>query len=276
MHKVDICGQETTERCTFRAVASSLATWTEGEGTVRASKRGSQIMGLERSLAVLVSLVLLILGLCVGCGEAPQGHVVPEDTSLLTGEPCEPPCWQGLTPGVSTEEEVQEFLRSSELVDQSCIFRGQVTRGSGEVVGTTIQWWSTANMSNVPRQFGNDCTIEDGLLQHMTIWLDCEVTLEDLLQRYGAPAKFTAWREGVERSYVKVSLFYPRDGFEAILIIPHDDVQLRQDSEIVRVWYFRSASQLDEYLRLCREIGNLWSEDTLQDWHGYGPIDLIP
>jgi len=272
LHKVDIYGQATVERCTLRAVASSLATWTEGEGTVRASKRGSQIMGAARSLAVLVSLVLLILGLCVGCGEPP-----PLDMSLLTGEPCAPPCWQGLTPAVSTEEEVQEFLRSSELVDQSCIFRGQVTRGSGEVVGTTIQWWSTANMSNVPRQFGNDCTIEDGLLQHMTIWLDCEVTLEDLLERYGAPDKFTAWREGVERSYVKVSLFYPRDGFEAILIIPHDDVQLRPESQIVRVWYSRSASQMEEYLRLCREMGYPCAvEDTLQEWHGCGPIDLIP
>jgi hypothetical protein len=219
----------------------------------------------------LATVLLLCLGLCAGCGEPP-----PVDVSLLTGEPCEPPCWQGLTPGVSTEEEVNDFLRSSELVDQASIFRGEVTRDRGEVVGTTIQWWSTANMSNVPRQFGNDCLITEGLLQDLIIWLDSEVTLEDLLERYGAPVKFTAWMEGVESRYVKVTLLYPRYGFEATLIIRQGEVELRPDSEIVRVWYFRSASQLDEYLRLCREIGNLWSEDTLQDWHGYGPIDLIP
>jgi hypothetical protein len=229
------------------------------------------------ALTVLLALPLAVLATSVSCGEAARGHAVPVDTSLTTGEPCEPPCWQSLTPGVSTEEEVEEFLRSSDLVDQSCIFRGQVTRGSGEVVGTTIQWWSTANMSNVPRQFGNDCTIEDGLLQHMTIWLDCEVTLEDLLERYGAPAKFTAWLEGVESPYVKVTLFYPGHGFEATLIVRQGEIELRPDSEIVRVWYFRSASRMEDYFRMYREVGHPSAvEDTLQDWHGYGPIDLVP
>ncbi|HUW96182.1 MAG TPA: hypothetical protein VMW58_10380 [Anaerolineae bacterium] len=229
-------------------------------------------MGLERSLAVLVSLGLLILGLCVGCGEPP-----PLDMSLLTGGPCGPPCWQGLTPGVSTEEEVNDFLRSSELVDQSSIFRGDMTRGRGEVVGTTIQWWSTANMSNVPRQFGNRSVIKDGMLQYMTIWVDSEVTLQDLLETYGAPAKFTAWLEGVESPYVRVTLFYPRHGFEATLIIRQGEVELTPDGEIVSVWYFRSASQIEDYLRLCRDIGYPCAvEDTLQDWHGYGPLDLVP
>jgi hypothetical protein len=224
----------------------------------------------------LVTLPLAVLAPIVSCGELSQGSPVPVDTSLLTGEPCEPPGWQGLTPGVSTEEEVEEFLRSSELVDQSSIFRGEVTRDRGEVVGTTIQWWSAANMSNVPRQFGNDCLIMGGFLQDLIIWLDSQVTLQDLLERYGEPAKFTAWLEGVESPYVKVTLFYPRRGFEATLIIRQGEVELRPDSEIARVWYFRSASQMDEYFRLRREIGYQWSEDLLQDWHGYGPIDLVP
>jgi len=225
----------------------------------------------------LLALPVAVLATSVGCGEGSQGHLVPVDTSLLSGEPCEPPCWQGLTPGVSTEEEVNDFLRSSELVDQSSIFRGEVTRGRGEVVGRTIQWWSTANMSNVPRQLGNDCVIEEGTLQHMTIWVDSEITLQDLLERYGPPAKFTAWFEGVESPYVRVTLFYPRHGFEATLIIRQGEVELRPDGEIVSVWYFKSASQIEDYLRLCREIGYPCAvEDTLQDWHGYGPIDLVP
>ncbi len=220
---------------------------------------------------LLASVILMCLGLCVGCGEPP-----PLDTSLLTGEPCEPPCWQGLIPGVSTEEEVNDFLRSSTLVDQSCIFRGEVTRGRGEVVGTTMQWWSTANMSNAPRQLGNDCVIMEGLLQHLTIWLDYEVTLEDLLERYGAPDKFSAWMEPVDPPHVKVTLLYPGHGFESTLLIPQDDVQLRPDSQVVRVWYFRAASGIEEYLHLCHEVGYpTASEDTLQDWRGYGPIDLI-
>jgi hypothetical protein len=186
----------------------------------------------EISLPALgvLTVVALLACACTGCGEPP-----PLDTSFLTGDPCEPPCWQGLTPGVSTEDEVEEFLGSSKLVEQSSIFRGEVTRDRGEVVGTTIQWWSTANTSNLPRQFGNHSVIKDGMLQYMTIWVDSEVTVQDLLERHGPPAKFTAWLEGVESPYVKVTLFYPRHGFEATLIIRQGEVELRPDGEIVSV-----------------------------------------
>ncbi|NIO68352.1 MAG: hypothetical protein GTN71_04700, partial [Anaerolineae bacterium] len=140
----------------------------------------------------VLMLALFMSATSVGCGEPP-----PVDTSLLTGEPCEPPCWHGLVPGVSTEEEVDEFVRTSELVDQTTLFRGDITRGTGQVVGVSVQWWSRADMAGVPRQFGNDFTLEDGVLQYMTIFLDVEVTLEDLLERYGPPEKFTAWQQGV-------------------------------------------------------------------------------
>ncbi|NIO00126.1 MAG: hypothetical protein GTN93_33480, partial [Anaerolineae bacterium] len=104
-------------------------------------------------------MTLLLLAASAGCR-----HSAPVDTSLLSGDPCEPPCWQGLVPGVSTEEEVNEFIQTSELVDRSTLFRGKTTRATGEIVGETVQWWSTADMANAPRQFGNRMHIVDGLL----------------------------------------------------------------------------------------------------------------
>lgn len=225
----------------------------------------------ESLLRVALALPLLIPATSVGCRVS-----APVDTSLLTGEPCEPPCWHGLTPGVSTEEDVNEFVRTSELVDRSTLFRGDVTSGRGDVVGVMLQWWSAADMANVPRQLGNSIVIKDGLVQYMTIWLDVEVTLQGLLERYGSPEKFTAWWEGVEVSYVKVTLYYPRHGFTTTLIIPPYDVQLTPESEVVGVWYFRAAP-LEEFFELSREIGYpTVSDDVLQDWQGYGPMELIP
>ncbi len=171
---------------------------------------------------------------------------------------------------------MNEFVLTSELVDQSTLFRGKTTRASGEVVGETVQWWSTADMANAPRQFGNRMHIVDGLLEHLTVFLDVDVTLEDLLERYGPPEKFTAWHEGVEVWYVKVTLYYPRDGFMTTLIIPPHDAQLRPESEVVTVWYFQRAP-LEEFLELSRDIGYpTVSDEVLQDWHGYGPIELRP
>ena len=226
-------------------------------------------MGMKRAVWARVSVGLLILGVCVGCGEPP-----PLDMSLLTGEPCRPPCWQGLTPGVSTEEEVNALLLTSELVDQSTMFRGEITRGRGEVIGVSIQWWSTANMATVPRQFGNFADIVDGVLQAMTIGLDSKVTLQDLLEQYGYPDKFTAYMTPSYPRDVSVALYYASHGFIAELILAPEDVALRPETDILYIAYFRVAP-VDEFLDLAT-YGAAAIEETAQDWQGYGPIQLIP
>ena len=227
-------------------------------------------MGLGRCLEVFVSLGLLILGLCAGCGEPP-----PLDTSFLTGEPCEPPCWQGLTPGESTEEDVGEFIRATRFVDTRTIYRGRITRG-GEVVGVSIQWRSTAARSrNVE---SNSFDIDTGVLEHITIYPDYELTLERLMERYGPPEKYVANLSGYERQWVDVTLFYPTHGFTVYLALRPDDPTLRPESRVARVWYFRAAS-MERFIELQCEAGYLGgspekSLESLRDWPGFGPIVL--
>jgi len=269
LHKVDIYGQATVERCTLRAVASSLATWTEGEGTVRASKRGSQIMGLERSLAVLVSLVLLILGLCVGCGEPP-----PVDMSLLTGDPCEPPCWQGLTPGECTEDDVSEFLQTSKMVNRGSVFRGDRTTATAGVVGVSIQWRSTSARGRAHNSFAVDA----GVLNHITIYPDYDLTLERLIGRYGPPEKYISYLSGFERQWVDVTLYYPTHGFTVYLLLRPDDATLKPESKVASIWYFRAAP-LERFLQLGWEAGYFSSvparaQEFGHDWQGYARVPL--
>ncbi|HUS69347.1 MAG TPA: hypothetical protein VM075_01050 [Anaerolineae bacterium] len=216
----------------------------------------------------VVSLGLLIAGMSSGCGEAP-----PVDISLLTGEPCAPPCWQELAPGESTEDEVAGFIRTSRYVDPRTVYRGDMSRG-GKVVGVGIQWRSTAADSRGVDS--NIFDIEGGLLQSITIYPDCDVSLQDLLQKYGGPDKFTAHVEGVEHPYVAVTLYYPTHGFTADLQLPPDDTSLRPDSKVVRVWYFRAAP-IRRFIQLGCDLG-YWSstpEEWLQfarDWQGYATI----
>lgn len=222
----------------------------------------------ESLLRVALSFPLLIVAMSVGCRAS-----APVDTSLLTGEPCEPPCWQGLTPGVSTEEEVNEFVWTSELVDRTTLFRGDITRGTGEVVGVTVQWWSRADTAGVPRQFGNDFGIEGGVLQDMMIWLDCEVTLEDLLSRYGPPHKWSTSWVAPDVPDVDVVLYYPNHGFTASLTLPADDVWLRPDSNVDLVRYY-PVVPLEDFLQLGPELGYFYAyeEESLREWQGYGIV----
>jgi hypothetical protein len=226
-------------------------------------------MGMRESLLrVALVLPLLILTAPVGCGES--GSV---DTSLLTGEPCKPPCWQGLVPGLSTEEEVDEFVRTSELVDQTTLFRRDITRHTGEVVGVAVHWWSRADTAGVPRQFGNSLRIKGGVVQYMMIWLDCEVTLEELLSRYGEPHKWSTSWVAPDIPDVDVVLYYPNHGFTASLTLPADDVWLRPESNLDLVRYY-PVVPVEDFLQLGPELGYFYAyeEESLREWQGYGIV----
>ena len=225
-------------------------------------------MRVERTLrAVLLYLGFLMLAICVGCGEPP-----PLDMSLLTGDPCVPPCWQGLTPGESTLQEVNEFVRTSGFVNPQTLFRSGVYRG-GERVGLSIEWGSAAGHG---RGY-NDFIVDGGVLKHIAIYPDYDLTLERLFERYSPPEKYVANLSGPEILYVEVTLFYPTHGFTAYLVLRPDDT-LQPESKVQSVWYFRAAP-LERFLELRWQAGHVSStpEESLQylhDWQGYGAIEL--
>lgn len=222
-----------------------------------------QVEPTLRTMLLLVSFSILTG--CAGSGEPP-----PLDMSLLTGEPCEPPCWQGLTPGESTEEDVAEFVRTTRFVDTRTIYRGSLTR-RGEVVGVSIHWDSTAGGSNTLH-------IEGGVLKTIIISPDYDLTLQRVVERYGPPEKYRAILQGFERQWVDVILFYPTHGFTMYLALRPDHPTLDPESKVAEVWYFRAAP-LERFMELGWEAGHLGTDPSefpefLRDWQGYGPIEL--
>ena len=220
----------------------------------------------ELGVRAPVALLVLLLVASVRCGP-----LVPVDDSLLTGSPCKPPCWQGLTPGVSTEDQVNEFLRSSPFVQRSTIYRARVARGA-EMAGVSIDWLSTANVQGAHAV--NSFRVQHGVLRDLMVYLDSKATLKQLLDVYGAPAAFSAGRTGVEFTRVDVVLLYPEHGFIAFLALDAYHPSLHPDSTLSKVWYFETAP-LDEFLELTREVGFFSGSvgvDSFRDWEGYGPI----
>ncbi len=217
-------------------------------------------------------MALLIAATSHGCGEPP-----PLDMSLLTGEPCEPPCWQGLIPGESTEEDVAEFMSTTRFVDTRSVRRGSYTRstrGGEEVAGVTIHWRSSAGLLSTCNYF----SIEEGVLKYITICPYRGVTLGRLIDRYGPPEKYIARRPISGPLYYDVTLFYPTHGFTVDLVLPYEDGALQPESSVADVWYFRAAP-LERFIELAREAGVYSGTpnktlEALSDWPGYGPIEL--
>jgi hypothetical protein len=217
----------------------------------------------------LATVLLLCLALCAACGEPPR-----PDMSLLTGDPCEPPCWQGLTPGVSTHQEVNEFIRTSGFVNPQTLDVSALRTADGRRVGVSIRWCSSAGLCRRHNRF----SIEDGVLEAITIYPDYDLTLERLFERYGPPGKLRVIIAGSGLPYLSVTLFYPTHGFTATIELPIDDARLQPESIVSRVWYFQ-AVPLDKFIELGCESGFLGStpdkwHEFLRDWQGYGPIEV--
>ena len=218
---------------------------------------------------VLLCANLAMLAAGVGCREPPA-----PDMSLLTGDPCEPPCWQGLTPGESAEDDVNDFLETSELVDPGSVIRGDRTSATEGVVGVGIRWRSTAARGRGANSFAVDA----GVLNHITIYPDYDLTLERLIERYGPPEKYVSHLSGYERQWVDVTLYYPTHGFTVYLMLRPDDATLKPESKVVSIWYFRAAP-LERFLQLGWEAGYFSSvpagaEEFGHDWQGYGRVPL--
>ena len=224
---------------------------------------------MSKTIVVVSCLAVtaVLIAACVLCQ-------TPVDRSLLTGDPCEPPCWQGLTPGESTLEDVNEFMRTSGFVSPLTVHRSALRIAGGERVGLSI-WWQ----SNVWGAGGsNNFDIHGGVLDSITIHPHYDVTLGRLINRYGPPEKYVAFLPIGGPLYYDVTLYYPAHGFTVHLALRYDDPTLRPETGVGSVWYFRAAP-LEQFLELRREQG--YSSSTphealqyMHDWQGYGAIDL--
>src|SRR5687767_4448210 len=51
------------------------------------------------------------------------------DRSLLTQQPCSPPCWNGIIPGRTTNSEAVSILESLDFIDKESISQQEGSRG---------------------------------------------------------------------------------------------------------------------------------------------------
>lgn len=137
-------------------------------------------------LVVVLSLVLQSLLLrCEGPyspGVEPQALDPTEgDTSLVTGEPCAPPCWQGLLPGESTKQEALQTLEKLSFVDGDTIgVRVPVSPFEGREL---IEWMHGSGQ----------IVVDNEVIRSIAVDLFYDLELQRLVEVKGEPAGYFAW-----------------------------------------------------------------------------------
>lgn len=214
----------------------------------------------------LGGLLLLVTMTVTSCGATREPLVVQ---GLLEGEPCGPPCFQGLVPGSSTEDDVRQFLRSGEYA----VGPYAVIERSDK--GVLVMKWDRRGLGGQRNEF----QIQDDVLSLMGMYVDSDVTLEQVIKRHGAPDNLRAGLKMSGRVYTVVSLFYREVGMMLQLHLYDDLPQVKPDTEVVRVWYFDPVPLEEAAAVFAAKSGQAAEDFELEwlghwhDWEGYGVVE---
>jgi hypothetical protein len=174
------------------------------------------------------------------------------DGGLLSEKSCKPPCFWGITPGVTLESETWEILKAKEIND-------------------ACQPWQNSER-------GIQCNWKNGILAiglgsdydgitFIAFGLDASVKINQVIEKYGEPTGITVWRSGIPE-YPKVGLTMFYDTITTRLDFMTQDgsvYDLRPDAEVIDVSYF-NPEEYPDYVQIF--------EGELYTWNGYGEYEI--
>ncbi|MEM9951034.1 MAG: hypothetical protein AAFV93_07540 [Chloroflexota bacterium] len=206
--------------------------------------------------------MVLIVGISA-CAPAPdlRDDSFLQDTSIVSGEPCEAPCWQNLIAGETAWGLAQDVIETD---DNYRVITTERDRRTGEA------WVEFAF------QDGLECcriyTDNGETLTEILLLLAPETIVSDVVTRYGEPLYITAQEQSPEQAYI--ALVYP--DIPMVVYAFAENVttdEIREDSDVVGVRYLAPTT-----------MTNLLETESLYLWDGYGELrdivdgefDLLP
>ena len=206
--------------------------------------------GLRLIFAALVIAAIVGIALRMYLPMPREGTVM----GILTDEPCAPPCWQGITPGTVVNH--QTILRQLRRMPGTTSVRRD---------GNAVKWlWAD-------RPGVNAIYIGvDDVVQSISLQVDFELTVGDIIRKYGPPDAVNAAPFGYgEDTYVLLNLFYPRHGLTCrVRVVPHSHPVLKPHSVVYEVTYSTTAESVEAW------FGDKVEDMCLYPWPGYGELEI--
>lgn len=198
----------------------------------------------SRRFVLLAIPMLLLLAACL-----PQptlrSELFLEDDSLLTGEPCEAPCWRGIVPGETLYEDVSGIITADEGLDG---LDDSTEEGLLQAV-----WQKAGSNQYCCRAIADE---DDGVVSYLFLALAPNMIVNDVLERYGDPQYVTTFE--FTDTEVVVQLVYVDIPMVVSVLVGDANSSLMANSEVVATLY------------MSTEEMNLVLESTeMQGWNGY-------
>lgn len=177
---------------------------------------------LQRGAIPLEALVALAEGSNeISIGQTLLNNALLQDDSLITGEPCEAPCWQNITPGETSFADARttiEQLADTNIQDTDNSFVFSLNTGSAccQIASQDLQTVSTILLRLAPTN-----------------------TLGDLIDANGEPSFVTG--EPFSESEHILTLVYPEINLIIFTVVDGADGQLTNDTPIITAVYMSDA-----------------------------------
>lgn len=186
---------------------------------------------------------------------------------MILSDVCAPPCWYGITPGLTSSQESITALGSIPLVDSASI-ETQVAR---QYHFEDQIFWEFLNEGNGGISLKNDTVMETRLE-------DVSIPLEKLVDVFGDPQQMVFYPRWGDDWYVNI--LYPQQG---IWLWYHKhqnspgNLNIQARDAVKRIT-FVDPGVLFELLasdgRLYLEEKSLTISEVLVPWQGYGTIEI--
>ncbi len=148
----------------------------------RETRTEAKFGGLLHPLVVLICTIWI-----VACA---PGSL---DRSLITHEPCSPPCWCRITPGAAYEDAVQA-LRACPWVRADSINETSTATNTGAPL-LVIGWdHSSRLLGPAVTRNPNVAHVCSGTVRLITVYLDYSLELDEVVEKYGVPQGVYATR----------------------------------------------------------------------------------
>lgn len=170
---------------------------------------------------------------------------------VLTEEPCAPPCWQGIAPGdiVDCRQVARQVRRLPGTIFVGCYVDTDYY-DTGIVTYVVSWYWGLRDEPNRIR------LSEDGKVYSIWLAVDFDLTVAEILQKYGWPHTYTSDRSSM------ITLRYPAHGFDCRVKFEANDegeFMLEPTSLVYRVDYYEP-----------RDVRPTDPPGEPESWPGYG------
>lgn len=217
--------------------------------------------GLLKRVTMAGIVAILLCTSAIAIWKLQQNRWV--DKSIITGLPCVPPCWQGITPGVTPSDKALEILSNSPYIE----------KGSIKQAGTTISGGCTWRWRSPGRRMQPGLNWQNGIVHTIQMSLTFDLSVQEVIEKFGNPEAVSVEEGGQpEHWYWIVDLHYPSQGIEFKAYTSEFSKYLEPTTDIGAVFLFPPMTMQERIKEIEEKLNSPLPIDYFSDWKGYGDV----